>query len=187
MSKELTPQKEAGCSAAFPDEPPLSPKKEFFRIRHELGQLLKYAREQERLSAQAIAEQNGLSGTAELLQLERGRCKNLWKYFQLVNYFGLQLHPAMDYIDENRNKKLRREQAEDSKFWFLRMWSGILQQQRKFHHYTLEKLSAATGIPAERIKTMEEKDNHGEFSLDDACLLMAYFNKSLIPEAYRLE
>ena len=54
MSKELTPQKEAGCPAAFPDEPPLSPKKEFFRIRHELGQLLKHAREQERLSAQAF-------------------------------------------------------------------------------------------------------------------------------------
>ena len=71
MSKELTPQKEAGCPAAFPDEPPLSPKKEFFRIRHELGQLLKHAREQERLSAQAIAEQNGLSGTAETRTLQK--------------------------------------------------------------------------------------------------------------------
>lgn len=30
MSEELTLQSETGCSAAFPDEPPLSPKKNFF-------------------------------------------------------------------------------------------------------------------------------------------------------------
>lgn len=165
----------------------LSPKKEYVRLRRELGQLLKYGRKHERLSAETIARQNGLSGVEELYLLESGRYKPLWKYFQLVDYYGMQLHMSMNFLDANLNKKLRRSQAEESKHWFLQMWSGILQNQRWFHHYTLEELAAMTDIPAEKIRKMEENDDEIEFSLDEACLLMAHLDKSLLPETHRLE
>lgn len=165
----------------------LSPKKEYVRLRRELGAQLKYRRKLERLSAETIAKQNGLSDVKELYQLESGEFPTLGKYFQLVNYYGMQLHLSIDFKEGNLNKKLRRSQAEESKHWFLQMWSGILQNQRWFHHYTLEELSAMTGVPADKIRKMEENEEDFDFSLDEACLLLAYFNKNLLPETHRLE
>ena len=63
---------------------------------------------------------------------------------------------------------------------FQLCWSGILRNQRKFHHLSHQELSRLTGISVRRLKNIEA--NQARFSLDEACLLMAYFNKELLPE-----
>ena len=160
-------------------------KNELHRLRKELGLLIRSARKREIFSAAETAKQNNLSDAAELYAFERGEHKNLLKYFLILDSYGFQVHLKMEYNEDNLNRKWYRTRANDSKHMFQLFWSGILRSQREFHHYSLQELSRLTEIPVKRLKNIEAGRAH--FSLDEACLLMAYFNKELLPETVHAE
>lgn len=160
-------------------------KTEFLRLRKELGQLLRFARKQEIFSAEQSAQRNGLTGVAELYAFERGEHKNLLKYFEIAESYGMQIHLSMDFSDVLQNKNWHRRRAVYAKQMFQLAWSGILRRQREFHHFSIRELSDKTGIPVARIQALEQ--DRAAFSLNEACLLMSYFNKELLPETVRAE
>ncbi len=155
-------------------------KDELLRLRKELGSLIRFARKREVFSAAETARQNNLSGPAELYAFERGEHKNLLKYFLMLDSYGFQVHLNMEYNEENLDRQWHLSRANDSKYMFQLCWSGILRNQREFHHLSHQELSRLTGISVRRLKNIEA--NQTRFSLDEACLLMAYFNKELLPE-----
>lgn len=160
----------------------LNPKQEYARLRKELGQLLKHGREREGLPFRPTPEEE-----QEVYRLEKGEYRGLWKYIELAKLYGMQVHFSTDFGDSNLNKKLRQYQAQESFDWFFQKLSGILLHQRWFHHYTVKDLSKMTGISEEKISKMELNDEDIDFSIKEVCLLLAYMDKSLIPEIQKLE
>ncbi len=183
MSDQLSPVETSDSQDVFLGEYPLDKKREYRRLRRELGLLLKNARIDERLSAEVIARQNGWESENNIFKIERGHEKRLRRYFQLAEYYGLSFHMAAGYIDENYERDnflLETDYAED---YFFCLLSGLLQRYRSFNTYSLGQLSRLTGIPEQKIVDIEKRK--ADCSIREACALLLCFGKALVPEVCR--
>lgn len=158
-------------------------RKEYIRLRRELGVLLEKGRYNEGLSPDVIAKQNGFKSRDDIYRIEQGRERRLRRYFQLANYYGLSFHMAANYIDENYDRDSFLVETDYAEDYFFCLLSGLLQRYRNFNTYSLGQLSRLTGIPEQKIVDIENRK--AECSVREACSLLLCFGKALIPEVCR--
>lgn len=158
-------------------------RKEYIRLRRELGELLANARPYEGLTADVIARKNGWKSKNDLLRIEQGHERRLRRYFQLAEYYGLSFHVATGYIDENYDRDSFLVETDYAEDYFFCLLSGLLQRYRNFNTYSLGQLSRLTGIPEQKIVDIENRK--AECSVREACSLLQCFGKALIPEVCR--
>ncbi len=158
-------------------------RKEYIRLRRELGVLLEKGRFNEGLSPDVIAQQNGFKSRDDIYRIEQGRERRLRRYFQLANYYGLNFHMAANYIDENYDKENFLIETDYSESNFFCWLGTILRRYHDLSSYSYKELSKLTDIPEERIIDIEKRK--ANCTIREACSLLICYGKALIPEVCR--